>query len=297
MDFVLAGQLRKGPTAPQRVSRYSAIKGRALIEPFDVLYEDESLPAFELPDDLGRVYGRLGFRERVLYSNFVTSLDGVATLGSNPSAGSLISGRNKADRFLMGLLRACADAVLLGAGTLRATPGHRWTPEHIAPDFAPAYSELRKRLGLKPSPRLVLFSASGQIDVSHPAVLEGATVVTTAAGAAALEARLPDTCDVIEVGRSGRVDVRRAVTELRSRGYAVLLTEGGPHLTGDLIAHGLLDEAFITISPVVAGRDREDRLGMVAGAEFLPGHGVWSRLLSARRHDDFLFLRYALTRS
>ena len=233
----------------------------------------------------------------MLYSNFVTSLDGVVTLGSNPSAGSLLSGRNQADRFLMGLLRACADAVLLGAGTLRATPGHRWTPEHICPGFASSYAALRESLGLAPRPRLVLFSASGQVEVSHPAVVDGATVVTSAAGATALEGRLPDSCDVIEVGDSGRVDVTRAITALRSRGYEVLLTEGGPHLTGDLVSHGLLDEAFITISPVIAGRDREERLGMVAGGEFLPGRGVWSRLLSARRHDDFLFLRYGLQRS
>ena len=44
-----------------------------------------------------------------------------------------------------------------------------------------------------------------------------------------------------------------------------------------------IDEAFITVSPVVAGRDEEPRLGMVAGAELLPARGVWSRLLSARR--------------
>jgi len=45
---------------------------------------------------------------------------------------------------------------------------------------------------------------------------------------------------------------------------------------------------------VIAGRDDDSRLGMVAGAEFLPHHGVWSKLLSARRHGDFLFLRYDL---
>jgi len=67
------------------------------------------------------VYGRLGFSTPVVYSNFVSSVDGVVTLGSKPSAGSVISGKYPADRFLMGLLRACADAVLIGAGTLRAT--------------------------------------------------------------------------------------------------------------------------------------------------------------------------------
>ena len=243
------------------------------------------------------MYGRLGFPDHVLYSNFVTSIDGVVTLGAEPSAGSLISGRNWADRLLMGLLRACADAVLLGAGTLRATPGHHWTPEHIFPDLASGFAELRRSLGRKPRPRLVLFSGSGQVDVSHPAVVAGATIVTSAAGARVLEGRLPDSCDVIEVGESGPVDVTQAVADLRSRGYEVLLTEGGPHLAGDLVANGLLDEAFVTISPVIAGRDRDQRLGMVAGAKFLPGHGAWSTLLSARRHSDFLFLRYRLNRS
>jgi riboflavin biosynthesis pyrimidine reductase len=247
-----------------------------------------------MPAELEHIYGHLGFGGQVLYSNFVESLDGVVTLGHQPSAGSLISGRNQADRFLMGLLRACADAVLLGAGTLRATPGHDWTPEHIYPDAAAGFADLRMKLGRKPRPRLVLFTVSGDIDTSHPAVVAGATVVTSGAGAKALEGRLTDLCDVIEVGSSGPVDMTRAISELRSRGYEVLLTEGGPHLMGDLIQASLLDEAFITLSPVVAGRDVEARLGMVAGLELLPERALWSGLLSARRNGDFLFLRYGL---
>jgi riboflavin biosynthesis pyrimidine reductase len=227
----------------------------------------------------------------------VSSIDGVVTLGSSPSAGSVISGRNKADRFLMGLLRACADAVLLGAGTLRATPGHQWTAEHIYPDLAASFAELRASLGRRPRPRLVLVTSSGDLPVDHPAVVAGATIVTTATGARALAGTLPDSCDVVEVGESGHVDLERTLAEMRSRGYDVILSEGGPHVMGELIDRALLDEAFITISPVVAGREREERLGMVAGAEFLPGRGLWSRLLSARRHGDFLFLRYGLGRS
>src|SRR5690242_20564348 len=176
-----------------------------------------------MPADLERIYGRLGFADRALYSNFVTSVDGVVTLGAHPSAGSVISGRNPADRFLMGLLRACADAVLLGAGTLRATPGHRWTPEHIYPDAASSFADLRKTLGRRPQPRLVVFTISGHLDTSHVAVIEGATVVTGEAGAKVLEGRLPDSCDLIKLGDDGPVDVRHAVSELRSRGYDVLL--------------------------------------------------------------------------
>ena len=224
----------------------------------------------------------------------MTSIDGVVTLGSKPLAGSEISGRYQADRFLMGLLRATADAVLLGAGTLRATPGHQWTPAHVYPDAAPAFARLRSELGRKPEPRLVLLTASGDVAFSHPAVARGATVVTTRDGAAVLRPLLPESCDVIEVGKSGPVDMRRAITELRERGFAVILTEGGPHVMGELIQDELLDEAFITISPVVAGRDEERRLGMVAGAEFLPDHGVWTRMLSARKHGEHLFLRYGL---
>jgi riboflavin biosynthesis pyrimidine reductase len=66
---------------------------------------------------------------------------------------------------------------------------------------------------------------------------------------------------------------------------------------GELIEHGLLDEAFLTISPVVAGRSDDSRLGMVAGVELLPAAGVWGELMSARRHSDYLFLRYGLRKS
>ena len=241
-----------------------------------------------MPEELAGIYGQIGFAEPVLYSNFVSSIDGVTALGSTPSAGSVISGRNPADRFLMGLLRACADAVLLGAGTLRGTPGHRWTPEHIYPDMAPAFAKLRKMLGRKPAPSLVLLTNTGEVDVTHPALAGGATVVTTAPGAQALRKRLPASCDILEA------DLPTAISQLHDRGFRVLLTEGGPNLMGELVTRRLLDEAFLTISPVLAGRDRETRLGMIAGAELLPGHGVWGSIQSARRHGDYLFLRYDL---
>lgn len=95
-------------------------------------------------------------------------------------------------------------------------------------------------------------------------------------------------------GERDEVDLVAVIQELRNRNLGVLLTEGGPHLMGELIDRSLLSEAFLTISPVVAGRADERRLGMVEGTELLPKRGVWSRLLSARRHGDYLFLRYGL---
>jgi riboflavin biosynthesis pyrimidine reductase len=267
-----------------------------VLGPYEVLFETD-LPTYPLPDELEKIYGRLGLGDRVVYSNFVSSLDGVVSVGSGISAGSVISGKNPADRFLMGLLRACADAVVIGAGTMRATPGHLWTPAHVFPDLSGAFAELRQKLGRRREPRLVVLTSSGGLDFEHPALVKGATVMTTNAGAKRIGDRLPPACDLVAVSGGRAVDVQDAFGECAKRGFKVVLTEGGPHLMGELIKAGLLNEMFLTLSPVLAGRDKERRLGMVEGAELLPKVPVWSRLLSARRHADFLFLRYSLPSS
>jgi riboflavin biosynthesis pyrimidine reductase len=268
-----------------------------VLAPFEVLFEADSLPDYTLPADLKHLYGRLGFPDPVVYSNFVSSLDGVVTLGSKPSAGSVISGKYAADRFLMGLLRACADAVVIGAGTLRATPGHLWTPAHVFPALATEFTALRSSLGRSAEPALVLLTASGELDFAHPALAKGAIVITTSGGAKKVGDRLPPTCELVVMGKGGSLDLGKAIGELRNRGLDVLLCEGGPHVMGQLLKDGLLDEAFLTVSPVVAGRGREPRLGMVEGIELLPANGAWSKLLSARRHGDYLFLRYGFRKA
>jgi riboflavin biosynthesis pyrimidine reductase len=264
-----------------------------MLRPLEVLFETE-LPGYPLPADLEQLYGRLGFPGRVVYSNFVSSLDGVVSLGARPSAGSVISGKYPADRFVMGLLRSCADAVVVGAGTLRGSPGHIWTGSHIYPELKASFAALRQSLGRAPEPQLVLITASGKLDVTHPALVRGAIVLTTAAAAKLLRRRLPPASQVVVMGRGRSLDLGRAFGELRKLGYEVLLTEGGPHLMGSLIRSRLLDEMFLTFSPVAAGRDREKRLGMIEGVELPLKTELWNRLLSARRHGDYLFLRYRL---
>src|SRR5918998_1113636 len=87
-----------------------------------------------LPSRLAELYdGHLRFGGPRVYANFVTSIDGVVALPSVNASPSLISAKSEADRFVMGLLRAFADVVLVGAGTLRAEPEHRWTPEFVYP--------------------------------------------------------------------------------------------------------------------------------------------------------------------
>jgi riboflavin biosynthesis pyrimidine reductase len=65
-------------------------------------------------------------------------------------------------------------------------------------------------------------------------------------------------------------------------------------LFGSLLASGLVDELFLTVSPVLAGRESRTRQSLVEGVELLPDETAGARLLSARRHKHHLFLRYGL---
>ncbi|WP_371799071.1 dihydrofolate reductase family protein [Streptomyces sp. NBC_01707] len=266
------------------------------MEPLDLLYEEAGQPGSGLPPALATVYGGdLGFTPPCVYANFVTSIDGVAALGPEfLSSGSAISGRNPADRFVMGLLRACADAVLIGAGTLRATPSHKWTPDHVCPQAAPDFGELRRSLGRATQPELVVVTASGDLPTEHPALQSGALVATTMDGTRRLDGRLPPACTVLPTREGSTVRMADILAALHAHGHTTVLTEGGPHLIGNLLGEGLLDELFLTTSPVLAGRADTPRPGLIAGLELLPEQPAWMDLISARRRDSYLFLRYRL---
>ena len=90
------------------------------------LFEDPGLPAYRIPQALIELYGgSIGFPELCLYANFVASIEGIVALEQQERSGTVISGGSQADRFVMGLLRACAEAVVVAGGTFRATPNHR----------------------------------------------------------------------------------------------------------------------------------------------------------------------------
>jgi riboflavin biosynthesis pyrimidine reductase len=246
-----------------------------------------------LPPPLQELYGGgLELPPDLLYANFVTSLDGVAALPPPSQGTAAISGRNAADRFLMGVLRALADAVVVGAGTLRAEPRHLWTPAAVSRDLAPAFASLGR-----PQPRLVVVSASGELDPDIRALQAGALVLTTDEGASRLAGRLPAASQIRSLGPQPP-DGSAILEAVRSEGHRRVLTEGGPRLLGALVQAGRLDQLFLTLSPVLAGRRAGDgRLGLLEGVELLPAAGRWARLLSAREHGGHLFLRYSLSRS
>jgi riboflavin biosynthesis pyrimidine reductase len=262
----------------------------------ELLFEAGGLPAFDLPEALAARYGGgLGFSEPRLFANFVSSLDGVVAIPSLPGSNRLIAASSSADRFLMGLLRACCDAVVIGAGTLAGSPGGLWSPAHAFPDCGEDFAELRRRLGRGGDPELVVLSASGQLDPLHPALAAGALVLTTDPGAARLAGKLPPNASAASLGETGPLDPGRIVAALSARGHRLILSEGGPHAIGPLLEAGLVDELFLTVSPLLLGRPgSEPRLALVEGTDLVAAGPTQARLLGVRRADDHLFLRYEL---
>jgi riboflavin biosynthesis pyrimidine reductase len=194
----------------------------------------------------------------------------------------------------MGLLRAFADVVLVGSGTMLASPNGTWLPERVFPSAAEEFAELRRRRGRPASPTVAFVTAGGSFDPTHPALERGAVVLTTERVATRLRARVPAGCEVVAVNDGDRVDLRQALLCLRDRGHSLILSEGGPTLFGALLAADLVDELFLTISPLLAGRALRPRLPLIEGIELLPETTLALRLLSARRHEDHLFLRHGL---
>ena len=265
-----------------------------MIEPLELLFEEAGLPDFDLPPGLRALYpGTLGFERPSLNLNFVSTIDGIVSIPATPRSNRMISDESDPDRFVMALLRACADVVLISSGTLNGSPTGLWSATDAYPPAASAIADLRRRLGLAPEPAFAVLTASGAIDPEHRALHSGALVLTTERGAAVLEGRLRDGVEAVVLPGENKVDLAAAIEFLHSRGMTAILSEAGPTILGALLAAGLADELFLTVSPLLAGRSGDDvRLGLVEGIDLLPDTRVAGRLLGVRRQGDHLFLRY-----
>jgi riboflavin biosynthesis pyrimidine reductase len=226
-------------------------------------------------------------------ANFVSTLDGVVAIPELPNSNELINGGSNADRLLMGVLRAFADVVLIGAGVLKASPHGTWRPEKIYPPAAEEFAELRRRLGRTPAPEIAVLTGSGSIDPGHPLLASGALVLTSEPGAARLEGRLPAASTIVALGSEPEIDGGVVVAGLRERGHDLIVSEAGPHVFGSLLAARVVDELFLTISPLLAGdAGPGTRLRLVEATDLVPLHEL--RPLSIRRHGQHLFTRYGL---
>ncbi len=211
-----------------------------------------------------------------LYLNMVASADGRASFeGRTSGLGS------EADTLLLTELRALADAVLVGTNTIRVEGYGRLVrnAERVA---------RREAAGLHATPTAVLISRS--FDIPWRAGLFKAAdqpvIVYTSADAVPPQVDAP-----LEVVRLEDPTPQAAMADLRSRGVRSLLCEGGPTLNSALLEAGVVDELFLTLSPMLTGEP--DALRIVEG-KGLPEPAQLA-LEWALRHDQEIYLRYGVS--
>lgn len=182
-------------------------------------------------------------------TNFALTLDGHATIGGRSGA----IGSDSDTAMLVGL-RTRVDAVMIGAGTMRAEGYGRVIAD-------PAKRERRRRAGLTEDPLMVIVSGRLDLPWDAPLFTEGfgqCLIATTS------DAEAPPTATPVDVLRQAdAINLAAVLEHLRAeRGVRALLCEGGPHLHAQLIDAGLVDELFVTHAPKLAGGDG---VGLVAG--------------------------------
>ncbi len=283
---------------------------------FEVLFDNGEPSA--IADPAYGNYGRLGFplppgHRPWIYSNFVQSLDGIASFLGKNAAGSHIS-RSEEDRWLMNLLRAHADAVLLGIRTLMdetVLAGEQSRgPVYNVTDKS--LNALRGRLG-RGRELNVFVTGAATLDLARYRAFDGdvvqSAIITTREGAARLQARNTHPHVRIVVAGEGKfADLPRAMEILRQEfGVRYLLCEGGPTLNGYMSRAGLIDERFLTISPIEVGqwvppeqepssferaRPPTVRPTTFSAPGFVAESAPWWTWLSCRKVGDHQFNRY-----
>lgn len=214
-----------------------------------------------------------------LRANMVSSLDGAAHHDGRSQPLSCA-----ADMRVFGVLRGLADAVVVGAETVRQE-GYR--PARARDAFAGR----RAAAGQGPAPAIAVVSASLRLDFAAPLFTEPLvpTLVLTGADAPAerVAAARDAGVDVVIAGEGRGVEPAQAVAALAGRGLTRLLTEGGPRLLGQFVASGVLDELCLTVSPTMTAGDARRIAGgpMVAVPEQFA-------LTAVLEEAGFLFTRY-----
>jgi riboflavin-specific deaminase-like protein len=207
-----------------------------------------------------------------LVLNFVESLDGRATIDGKVGA---LTG--PVDQRIVYRLRAQAEVLLVGAGTVRNERYASLFPDLPPDQPQPLVVIVTRRVDLppdlpllnEPDARIVIATSSdGTLDFEHAASVE--------------YLRVP--------ALDGRADVAAILHALRrDHGVRSVVCEGGPTLNESLLADGLVDELFLSLSPLIVGGAER------ALADATPDHAPrGARLLSVATADDYLFLRYAL---
>ena len=215
--------------------------------------------------------------------NMVASADGATVVdGVSDKLGG------QGDRAIFLFLRSLADAILAGAGTVRAEG-------YGPPKVREEHREGRARRGQAARPRLCIATRGAGFDFSTPLFNDPDNRPIILCPADAPAERLDEArrhADVIAQGK-GQLDLAAALRRLAADGVEVVLCEGGPSLNATLLEHGLVDELCLTVSPTLVGSGGGST---IAGAPQLPAP-LGMHLATVVEHDGELFLRYLLSRS
>jgi riboflavin biosynthesis pyrimidine reductase len=230
---------------------------------FEVLFDHAEPSPFA--DEAYGPYGNFGFPSPPadrpwIYTNFVQSLDGIVSLLGKDGSGAAIA-QSRADRWLMDLLRAHADGILMGMNTLREEQRSRGPESRgiVFQTVEPELLRLRAKLG-KGRQRNIFVTRALDLDLSRLKAFDGdavdVAIVTTPAGASRLNEKMTHPhVDIIATGDDESLDLPAAIHRLRQQlGIQHLLCEGGPTLYGNLARADLVDEKFVTVSPVETGQ-------------------------------------------
>jgi riboflavin-specific deaminase-like protein len=215
--------------------------------------------------------------------NMVSTVDGRASLGGRSGG---IGG--EADKELFHGLRTTVDAVMAGAGTVRAERYRRLVRDERK-------RKLRAERGLAEEPLACIVSGRLALDGEIPLLADpDARVAIVTSSAASLPKECRAQIDYVRAAREGALDLSGAMSQLHDRfGVRALLCEGGPHLGAQLLAAGLLDELFLSVSPMLAGGDAvSETLRILSGPEFDPP--VALELVDLLSHESHLFVRYKI---
>ncbi|AZM51956.1 5-amino-6-(5-phosphoribosylamino)uracil reductase [Streptomyces sp. WAC 01529] len=224
-------------------------------------------------------------RPHVLLSAAV-SLDGC--LDTRPGEGRLLlSGEEDFERVVSE--RASSDAVLVGAGTLRADD-----PRLRVRARAPREHPLREH-PLHEHPLKVTITRSGDLDRAWRFWHHGGPKAVYAVGAEARRravAALGDLAEVYEVTGSGTWEA--VLDHLHTLGVRRLMVEGGGQIHTQLLRQGLADELQLVVAPLLVGQADAPR--MLGPGPYPGGPPHRHTLVDTRRIGDVVLLRYALNR-
>ena len=193
---------------------------------------------------------------------------------------------NAADLERVDQVRADCDAILVGAGTVRADD-----PALVVHD--PHRRAARAALGLPPTPVKVVVTASGRIDPASRILHTGGETLVLCArrSAARTRRRLDGLAAVVDCGDP--VTMARVTRVLHEHGVRRLMVEGGGSIHTQFLTGGLADELQLVLAPLFVGDSRAPRF--VSDGAFPWDDRHRARLADVRRLGDVALLRYALS--